>query len=195
MLVEETFHALFQIPEADIRKDVSRARSDTRSVHEEQIRLRDASKDAKDIPALARSFHLRLCVAAAIYERMPDERGLSFLALACEHVADDATQIHFNKHLAHLDEDDDPKHDDTLYRIHDTVLSTMLERYGVLDVGKLFETDRKEFDILCEIGRHAMGPETLSNPSSERYILQEHGEKGLARIRARVAELRNSASA
>lgn len=191
MLVDECFDALFKIPENAVKKDIARARSDVKAVHEEEKLLREAAWEAKDFAAIAHCFHLRLCVASVIYERAPDETGLSLIALACEHVADDAAQIHFSKHLAHLDEDDDPKHDRTLNRIQETVLSTMLQRYGAADAAKLFEDDSKEFEIRREIGRRALASKPSKwDESADRRILKEHGQAVLDRVHARIAELR-----
>jgi len=79
-------------------------------------------------------------------------------------------------------------------QIVDTVMISVLNRYRLYGQAKLYENDRKQWDLLREIGARVVIGDDDRNTEAERlmdiHLAKEHGEMFVAEIHKRVSAIK-----
>jgi hypothetical protein len=173
----------FAIPQSQIERDVAEGEGDFGRLLEQLRDVDLGSRVSQDPAVHALYHHRQMVRAKALrsLDGVSEEMKFQFIHMAADHVAEEAVRVaHEQGQIAALGErmrgieereglkdgeywplGEGPEdyqtlvaESDTLYRnVRDTVLASVLRRYGLDDVADLFENHRTRFDATVERGR------------------------------------------
>jgi hypothetical protein len=219
----DTLSHFFSIPKATIQRDLLRAEGNFEVIHSELQELQSIDRAERSPETEAKIYHLYMVQAYELcrLSHVGNELKTFYASVGAGQVVEDAEMDAYGKGmLSELSNEmeqirlregltsdqfwykgegpDDyeflgERYEEVIEKISDTVFTHTLNRYDLVDVAELYESNRTEFEIQKEIGRRVVFVDKDVDEEiikrMDEMIREKLGSDAFERILKRVKEL------